>query len=530
MLVDGIARSAAFAVAKATFGAPFFLKHVREPPLLRAAAGSVAGFSRFIRGAFRAPRARSFARVGGPCAVEAEYRSVPSSLSRAHIALSVALALSLASQSVVDARATTLADFTIVDLVELEIAFSTLSEQYYRTIPAQTLLDGARVGMIAYLRGRGIANPIVGTMHARSDGRGAVAIEQQLARAIERYGTRINIREFIYATIRGEIGSLHDPYSVFLTKSELAKFSRALDGETFGGIGIVLGYDEAKKLWKVENVVDDGPAAKAGVQSGDAIDAVDGVSTAGLSVDRMTHLLRGKPGTTVRLSVTRSATALAPMAIVRAIVNPPDVSSRMLPGEVGYIALHVFGSNAGREVHTALAQLEAKGARAVIFDLRGNGGGYEVAAVKVAANFVATGPIVAIAENHGKRRITHADGTAPPPRPLVVLVNHDSASGSELVTAALQDRGVAKVIGTRTFGKGLVQSMFPLPDGSAVKVTTARYFSPSGRDINGVGVAPDITVEEPGDAVLGTPGRDPQLDRALTELAAATPPATSQTP
>ena len=130
------------------------------------------------------------------------------------------------------------------------------------------------------------------------------------------------------------------------------------------------------------------------------------------------------------------------------------------------------------------------------------------------------GPIVAVQENHGKRRVGQADGKALPARPLAVLVNHDSASGSELVAGAIQDRGVGKIVGTRTFGKGLVQTMVPLPDGSALKVTSAKYFTPNGRDIDGVGITPDIRVDEPADAALGVPGRDAQLDRALVMLQA----------
>jgi carboxyl-terminal processing protease len=190
----------------------------------------------------------------------------------------------------------------------------------------------------------------------------------------------------------------------------------------------------------------------------------------------------------------------------------------MLPRAVGYIGLRIFGERAGEEVRAAALRLDAQGAQALVFDLRNDGGGYESAAVKVADDFIASGPIVAVAENHGKRHVTLADGKALPPRPLVVLVNHDSASGSELVAGALQDRGLARLVGTRTFGKGLVQTMIPLPDGSALKVTTARYFTAGGRDIDRVGVMPDVSVDEPSDAQLGVPGHDPQLDRALALL------------
>jgi carboxyl-terminal processing protease len=180
--------------------------------------------------------------------------------------------------------------------------------------------------------------------------------------------------------------------------------------------------------------------------------------------------------------------------------------------------LRAFGPNAGPQVRAALERLRARGARAIVFDLRGNGGGYETSAVHVASAFVAHGTIVVTQTNHGHRVVTPADGLAPSPLPLAVLVDHDSASASELVTGAIADHHLGIVVGTRTFGKGLVQTMFPLPDGSALKVTTARYFTPDGRDIDRIGIEPNVVVDEPAGAVRGVPGNDPQLDAALHVL------------
>jgi carboxyl-terminal processing protease len=411
-------------------------------------------------------------------------------------------------------------DVSILDLVELEIGYTTLSEQYYKHVNTQVLLDGARTGIVAYLRGQGVAAPQVAFMHARPDGRGAVpAIEQQVGKAIERYGSRVEVRELVYNTIRGEAAALRDPYTVFFTKAQLNGFRKALDGVSFGGIGIVLARDDAAGAWRVDQVFDGSPAASAGLQPGDQIDAVDGTPAGGLSSDALRARLRGKIGTVVHLSASRAGTPLPKtLALVRASVTPPDVTARMLPGNVGYVALRIFGERAGEEVRAAVKRLDDRGAKSLVFDLRNDGGGYESAAVKVGGDFIASGPIVSVAENHGRRRVTTASGNALPPRPLVVLVNHDSASGSELVAAALQDRGLAKLVGTRTFGKGLVQTMIPLPDGAALKVTTARYFTPNGRDIDRIGVTPDVVIDEPADAQFAVPGRDAQLDRALTLL------------
>jgi carboxyl-terminal processing protease len=374
--------------------------------------------------------------------------------------------------------------------------------------------------LLAALRARKIADPQVGPIRATPDGRGAVpAIERQIGRAVARYGSRVDVRELVYATIRGELATLHDPYSVLFTKRELSAFSAAIDGTAFGGVGIVLASNDPASFWHVDQVFANGPAARAGVLAGDVVTAVDGVGVAGATSAAIVALLRGPSGSIVRVSIERNGTPLpAALAIRRADVAPPSVTSKRLAGDVAYVTLRSFDATAATEVHAALAKLEDEGTRATILDLRGNGGGYESAAVHVASLFVASGPVVAVQENRGKRIVTNADGTALPARPLLVLVDGDSASGAELVAAAIHDRGVGRLVGTRTFGKGVVQTMFPLPDGAAIKLTTARYFTPAGRNIDHVGIEPDVVVARPAGTVLGSPGRDPQLDRALALL------------
>jgi carboxyl-terminal processing protease len=411
-------------------------------------------------------------------------------------------------------------DVSLLDLVETEFGYTTIADQYQHPVKTQRLLDGARVGIVAYLRSRDISDPRVGAIRARADGRGAVpAIERQIGLAIQRYGARVDALQLVYAAIRGEVAALHDPYSVFFTAREVKGFSAAIDGSAFGGIGVQLAFDDARKLWLAETVFPDSPAAKSGLQAGDALTSVDATNLTGLDDARVQMLLRGKIGTTVRIGIVRAGSALpAPIAIVRAAITPPTVTERMLPNGVGYVALRSFSQNAGEQVRAALLRLARRGAKATIFDLRGNGGGYESAAVHVASAFIPDGPIVANEGRDGKRRVSAADGNAVPHLPLVVLVNRDSASGSELVAGAIQDRGSGKLVGTRTFGKGLAQTMFALPDGSALKLTTARYYTAGGRFIDRVGLTPDVTVEEPAGSEPGVPGRDPQLDRALALL------------
>ena len=412
------------------------------------------------------------------------------------------------------------AGVSVLDLIETDFSYTTISDQYQHAVAPQLLLDGARVGLIAYLRSRGIANPQVAAMHAQADGRGAVpAIDRQMALALQRYGSRTDARNLVYAAIRGEVSALHDPYSVFFTATEVKGFNAAIDGTSFGGIGVQLAYDDARKAWLADDVFDGSPAAKAGLLAGDELTAVDGTSLSGLDNGRIEALIRGPIGSTVHVSIARNGAPLdAPLAIVRAAVTPPDVTQRLLPHGVGYVALRSFAQDAGTKVRDALLVLAKAGAKAYVFDLRGDGGGYESAAVHVASDFIPDGPIVANEGRDGKRRVSPADGDAVPALPLAVLVDHDSASGSELVAGAIQDRHAGTLVGVRTFGKGVAQTMFGLPDGSALKLTTARYYTAAGRFIDHTGLEPDVVVDEPAGSQIGVPGHDPQLDRALQLL------------
>lgn len=345
--------------------------------------------------------------------------------------LAVAIVLAVTR---VPARASTA--MTVLDVLELEVSYDTLTQQFYRRVTPQQVADGARTGIVAYLASRRIEEPRVPFIKAGRDGETALrAIEGAVAGAVLRYGARIAPRQLVYSTISGELATVRDPYTIFFTPRQYADFNRFLAE----------------------------PQAK------------------------------GTP--------------------------PPTVYPRLLRGSVGYVKLTIFGDHTPEELRAALTALDTQGARSYILDLRDNGGGYRDAAVKVASTFIARGPIVTVEEQHGERTTFSADGSALPAKPLVVLVNENTASASEIVTAAIQDDRRGTILGSKTFGKGVVQSVFPLPDGSAMKVTTGRYLTALGRDINHVGVVPDVAVAEPSGARAGDPENDPQLDRALALLA-----------
>ena len=326
------------------------------------------------------------------------------------------------------------------------------------------------------------------------------------------------------AALSGETAALHDPYTLLFRPVAFKRFNAYLDGATFGGIGANLAI--AASGATIADTFDGSPAANAGLRPGDTIVAVDGVSVVGKEAADVSRALRGKIGSAVTLSVVRAPSAPKTYALVRAKIVPPLVTSRILAGGIGYVSLARFGDDAARQVRAAIVRLKAGGMRALVLDLRGNGGGYGDEAKKIASEFIASGPIFTTRERGGATTVERAAGGVAFDGTLAVLVDGDTASASEIVAGALQDTHRAVIIGTKTFGKGVVQSIFPLPDGAAMKVTTARYMTPNGRDIDRIGLVPDIVVVEPADAVHGDPARDPQLAAAQNVLGRelATPP------
>jgi carboxyl-terminal processing protease len=298
------------------------------------------------------------------------------------------------------------------------------------------------------------------------------------------------------------------------------KFVGFLDGKAVAGIGAELDVDPQTHVVRIADVFPGSPAEGAGLRAGDTIVTIDGTAPPNGSPADVAAVLRGAPGTTVRIAIARDGATLPPVAIVRRAIAPPDVTGRMLAQNVGYVRLRSFGSQSAKQLDAALAKLRDGGARAYVLDLRANGGGYRDDAIAIASHFV-HGTIVTTQERTGAPNPFAAKAATPLlGAPLAVLVDGDTASAAEIVAAAVQDGHAGTLVGTKTFGKGLVQETYALPDGGAIKLTTARYRTPAGRDIDRVGIAPDVVVDEPSDAHPGEPGRDPQLDRALALLAA----------
>jgi carboxyl-terminal processing protease len=410
--------------------------------------------------------------------------------------------------------ATPLATVSPAQANEITTTYKDLTGEFYKKVDDQHVLDGARAGVV-YVLGKHHVSAKIPTFHAGADDANVRAIELTVEDGQRAAGKKISATDLTYSAIAGMLNSVHDRYTVFLDPKDYAELNTGLDGSDFGGTGIVIQEDDTSKFIAVSDVVPDGPADKLGVQQDDLITAIDGESTKGWSIDRASAHLRGKEGTKVSITLQRDGKPLSPITITRAKIHQLSVFDKMLPNNIGYVALTVFGRDTTEELTAALDRLQKKGARAYILDLRNNGGGYLNAAVGVSSKFISSGPIVSVESRGSNITTLEANDTAIAPVPLAVLVNQFTASASEITSGAIQDSGVGTLIGTRTFGKGVVQTIYPLPDGSAVKITTARYLTPHNRDINHLGIDPDIIIAEPRSARFGDPKTDPQLRRAM---------------
>jgi carboxyl-terminal processing protease len=405
------------------------------------------------------------------------------------------------------------------DAGEISAGYQHLTSDFYKKVDAQAILNSVRAQLLFAMRTAGLKNASLPVMKSNeAAGANARAIDNEISAAAAESHAKFSPHQLSYIAIDGMMRSVKDRYTVFLTPKEYAALNQDLDGGDFGGTGIVIQIDDTTKQILVENVIPDGPADKAGVQQDDLITAIDGVPTKGMTVQQASTKLRGKEGTSVSLTVSRDGTIVPPIAITRAKIHQLSVYEKMLPGKIGYVELTVFGRDTGAEIDAALTRLQRQGARALVLDLRDNGGGYLQAAVAVSSKFISSGPIVSVESRASNITTLEADDTAIDPLPLVVLVNGYTASASEITSGAIQDSGVGTIMGTKTFGKGVVQTIFPLPDGSAVKITTARYLTPRNRDINHLGITPDVVVAENKHPQYGTPAKDDQLTRALQYL------------
>ena len=346
--------------------------------------------------------------------------------------------------------------------------------------------------------------------------------DEALDMIADNYYRKVDKDKLVDEGLEAGIKSLDDRFSAYFDPEAYKAFEQATDG-AFEGVG--MNVAEVERGLKVLTVFDDSPAQRGGIRTGDVITAVDGRSLAGKTSEQATTLIKGPAGTEVTLSVVSGKADARDVRLKRARVDVPAVEAEMEESggrKIAHVRLAGFTSGAHGEVRKAVDDLLGKGAQGVVLDLRNNGGGLLNEAVLISSIFIDDGTIVSTDGRTRPKRVFEAAGDAIDHKiPVVVLVNRESASASEIVTGALQDRDRAEVVGTRTFGKGVFQEVRQLSNGGALDITVGEYFTPSGRNLGGggvkqgAGIEPDVKAEDD----VKTKKRDEALDVAVETVA-----------
>lgn len=293
----------------------------------------------------------------------------------------------------------------------------------------------------------------------------------------------------------GLVEGLDDKYSVYYTAEEYEQTRVSMTGKYYG-IGAALRQDEDTMVVSVSKIYEGTPSDEAGMLAEDMILSVDGTEATSMELTELVQMIRGEEGTNVHIEVYRPSTdEYLSFDVTRANVTLPSVSSEMLQNNIGYIRIESFEENTAEQFETELSKLEESGMQSLIVDLRYNGGGLVDSVVQILDDILPEGLLVYVEDKYGNRQEYKSSGDTHMDYPLAVLVNEDSASASEIFAGAIKDYEYGTLIGTTTFGKGIVQSVIPLEDGDAIKLTTAKYFTPKGNYIHGVGIEPDIELE-----------------------------------
>jgi len=317
-------------------------------------------------------------------------------------------------------------------------------------------------------------------------------------------------KKMVYGAVSGMVDSLGDPYSTFLTPEENSALEEDMKG-VFGGIGAEVGYRD--DYITIIAQPKDSPAERAGLMAGDRIVEVDGKSTEGLNVDDVVKMIRGEKGTSVKISITRGKDAMA-FDITRETIIDKTVKWEMKDGQIAYIEISQFKQDTAKELDNEIGNILAQDPKGIVLDLRNNPGGYLDVVVEVASRFVDEGNVIVTEESGKNSEVYKAKGGKRFENvPMAVLINEGSASAAEILSGALKDHKLATLVGKKTFGKGLVQGISEMEDGSALKITVAKWLTPNGNNINKDGIAPDVEVDYSMDDFKAD--KDPQMDKAL---------------
>ena len=322
----------------------------------------------------------------------------------------------------------------------------------------------------------------------------------------------IDLDKVIQEGIKGMLNALGDPYTRYVDPQSLLREQEDMFLGHFGGLGIIISVKDEELI--IISPIEDTPAFRANIKAGDIIVEIDGESAKGITVDEAVNRLRGEKGTEVTIGVKRkNIEEVLEFKIIRDIIEVKAVKYETMgrDDKIGYIRITTFNVNTERELEDALKIFANNGnIRGIILDVRNNPGGLLDSAIEVSSKFIKEGPIVHINDRDGQIATFKSRGNIFPDWPLFVLVNEGSASASEIVAGAIQDSGRGKLLGKKTFGKGVVQQVFELLDNSGIVLTTSEYYTPSKRSIHNIGIEPDILIE-----IGEDPEQDMQLNKAL---------------
>lgn len=374
-----------------------------------------------------------------------------------------------------------------------------------------TFLKGALTGALIVLLAAGLAS--CGLLKSE-ESRKMELLESLIDRYYIGEADAEALTEGVY---KGYIEGLGDPYSAYYDEEETARMTESLSGE-FGGVGALMSQDRETGVITVLQVYEDSPAQKAGMQDGDVLYKVDGEDVSGRELTEVVNLVKGEKGTDVTLTLLRGdAGDEIELTVTRDTIEDQTVTYEMKEAGVGYIRVAEFDTVTYEQYKEALEDLEAQGMEKLVIDLRSNPGGNLETVCDMLDLMLPEGLIVYTEDKDGRREEYTSDAEHQFDKPLAVLVDGYSASASEIFAGAIQDYGLGQIVGTRSYGKGVVQSIFDLKDGTSVKLTIAEYFTPKGRSIDGEGITPDVEVEYVYDEA--DPRADNQLEKALEVLA-----------
>lgn len=379
--------------------------------------------------------------------------------------------------------------------------FELVRSEYIEETPPSDIVKGAFEALNKGMKEKGYTYQLPAVPDGMSMSEAEKFLSQNFVKVAESNPKVLTDNWLAHRVIEGMVEGLGDRYTVFMEPDEYRRLRESMSGGNFGGVGIYieLNRENGGRL-TVARPIPDTPASDAGLQIGDVILAIDDESTMGFTIDDAQERLRGPLGSPVKLKIRRLNQARPfDVTLKRDKIKVSSVLSRLRTAEghkLGYIRLQMFGERTDQELEEAMRKLDHQGAEGYILDLRNNGGGYIISAVDVVSKFLPTGSVVTSVEERGAgNKIYRTRPSLRKAKPLVLLVNQNSASASEITAAALSDYERAQLIGVKTFGKGSVQKIFSLPDGSGVKITTAHYHTPKGKDINEVGIEPNQEVE-----------------------------------